>query len=143
MKKQLLGWCGLGWMAVVGASSATAHACSIHINQVAMKNDLTARALTHLGITISSVTSGDVLNYAQNIVETDPSTLCPTELTFAGDVQVAYRRSALQVCQGTLHVVKTENWLNEPTPGVDPESYVVTGDRSITCRLLRPLPRPF
>jgi hypothetical protein len=124
-----------------------ASACSIHINEVAMKNDLTARGLTELNITIGSVVSGNVTNYGVDITQTDPRTLCPRQIQFTGDLQVTYRKSALQTCTAQLHIVKTENWLEELTPGVDPESYVVTGIESVSCRPLlirpRPIPRPF
>lgn len=129
----------VGGLAVLGLSVEMASACSIHINQVAMKNDLTAEGLTRLGITLDAVTSGSLANYAHAIVDTDSQTLCPTRLTFTGDLQVTYKKNLIQTCQATLHIVKTENWA-DPATGVDPESYEVTGLESVSCRtILRPI----
>jgi hypothetical protein len=119
-----------------------AYACSIHINQVRMKNELTAEALSHLNITIDQVTHATTANYHFNVLAENPSTLCPEQMQHDLDIQVSYKPNLISQCTVSLHVTKLEHWGD--TPPTSPDSFTVTGDGSRVCTpiIIRPIIRP-
>lgn len=117
-------------------------ACSIHINQVRMKNELTAEALSHLNITIDQVTHATPSNYHFNVLIENPSTLCPERMQHDLDIHVSYKPNLITHCTVGLHVTKLENWGDNPPTA--PDSFTVTGDASRVCTptIIRPIIRP-
>lgn len=130
------------FLVVLGVESA--RACSISINQLRMKNDLTAEGLSELGITIDKVTSATTSAYSHSVVSEDPQTLCPTQMRYEMRLQVTFRPNIVSTCSAEIQIVKNEHWVENPPGGV-PETYTVTGLETKVCRpvIVGPIiPRP-
>jgi hypothetical protein len=97
---------------MMASVSPLALACSYYINETAVKNDLGAKLLTELKISIDDVTSVEVSDFS--FFESKSTPMCPDEMTYLSTFQISFNNASDPLAKGCVaiaKVTKVEPWV--------------------------------
>lgn len=90
-------------------ASFKAHACSISVNALIVKNLMATAAANEFGIALDKVTKITFSSYGWAGIGVEPETECPLKIRSKAKVEIKYRPSATQSCQLAVNVVRLED----------------------------------
>jgi hypothetical protein len=122
-------------LSVLVGFTAESMACSIHVNEMFIKNDLVARTASEFGINLSSVTRILTENYNYQLVGVVPGSSCEKYLVHKADITLSYSPRKFENCELKVEAVLKEDLHATSFPFQIYEFNLPTS----SCRITRPV----